>query len=64
MVLSIAFINASKVDLNVLLRVCSLGKINSVALVEDSGGYSGVLTAAHEVATCCMIVLLLDIMIV
>ena len=29
--------------------VCSLGKINSVALVEDSGGYSGVLTAAHEV---------------
>ena len=37
--------------------VCSLGKINSVALVEDSGGYSGVLTAAHEVATCCMIVL-------
>ena len=28
---------------------CSLGKINSVALVEDSGGYSGVLTAAHEV---------------
>ena len=38
--------------------VCSLGKINSVALVEDSGGYSGVLTAAHEVATCCMIVLI------
>ena len=27
-----------------------LSKINSVALVEDSGGYSGVIVAAHEVA--------------
>ena len=27
-----------------------LGKINSVAIVEDSGGYSGVIVAAHEVA--------------
>ena len=29
---------------------CRLGKINSVAIVEDSGGYSGVLVAAHEIA--------------
>ena len=27
-----------------------LGKINSVAIVEDSGGYSGVIVAAHEIA--------------
>ena len=27
-----------------------LGKVSSVAVVEDSGGYSGVLVAAHEIA--------------
>ena len=27
-----------------------LGKINSVAVVEDTGGFSGVLTTAHEIA--------------
>ena len=36
-------------SLNVFTN-CRLGKINSVAIVEDSGGYSGVLVAAHEIA--------------
>ena len=29
--------------------LCRLGKINSVAVVEDKGGYSGVLVAVHEI---------------
>ena len=31
------------------IRNTRLHKINSVAIVEDSGGYSGVVTAAHEI---------------
>jgi hypothetical protein len=31
------------------IRNIRLRKINSVALVEDSGGYSGVVTTAHEI---------------
>ena len=32
------------------VRNTGLGKVSSVAVVEDSGGYSGVLVAAHEIA--------------
>ena len=32
------------------VRNRGLGKVSSVAVVEDSGGYSGVLVAAHEIA--------------
>ena len=33
-----------------MLFFSRLGKINSVAVVEDTGGFSGVLTTAHEIA--------------